>query len=298
MTKRKRKSSIWKRMIVPVILVATFLLMTWLYTLPSDTKQLIKEAPRLETRVMETQITDAAKIVKVVEEVEEKTEFRFPFQVENLSVESLEDVDLGIVIDFNLYDSHLDYIQFYVAVDDIFTHILNLYRERPDLQAEFINIGRYLTVNNMTMAIAPAPGLREVSDFTTKSMQMADAFKVIYNGRVKWDGWIGPFRGCWNSPFYGKGVEYCEYLFRRGRAWENCLATLEAESTFGLGGTCYYGILYGSYSNTLQGYCDLLDDHGVSNDVWEQSYFWNSPGCPKYAEGMARIVNTIQSWYP
>ena len=300
MTIRRRRPLKLKELIIPIVLgVLFYTILSWLFILPNGTKQPIKEAPRLETRVTEVQVTEAARIVKVVEKVEEETEFKFPFPVENLSVESLKDVDIGIVIDCNPYDVFLDCAEFYTAVDDAFTHTLNLYRERPDLRNEFIALGRYITINNLSYAIAPSgAGFREVQDFDRKNREMADAFRVIYSA-FKWDGWIGPFRGCWGSTFHGAGLDYCEYLFRRGRSWENCLATLEGESTFGLGGTCYYGMLGGTgHPNTLQGYCDYLDENGVSNDPWEQACFWNMPGYPKYQEGFSRIANTLKNWCP
>lgn len=125
---------------------------------------------------------------------------------------------------------------------------------------------------------------------------MIESCYIAYEG-ARWDAWID-FRGCRNSPFYGRGVEIARYLRSRGRSVANCLATLEVESTFGLGGSCYFGILYGNYANTIEGYCALLADNGVGNDPWEQACFWNMPGYPTYQNGFCKVVRTIEGWYP
>lgn len=129
---------------------------------------------------------------------------------------------------------------------------------------------------------------------------MSDAFRedaiIAYEGE-RWDCWIA-FRGYTHSPYYGRGVEISEYLHGRGRSIANCLATLEVESNFGCGGSIDFGILYGNYPNTVKGYCDLLDAYGVGNDPNAQAWFWNSPGCPRYARGFCRVVNTIENWWP
>lgn len=274
--------------------------------------------PTLVTKVVETEIGGGVKLVEKVEpiliiqeEIDDgepinKSGKKFPFTTKNLTVEVVEQVtEVSIVVDKNPNDAFLDYYECFTAQDDPFTYIINTYRTCPEVRPSYVAIGRYIAMNNLNYLVAPSgSGFREVADFTTKNQAAANGMKVCY-WAFKWDSWIGPFRGCWNSPFYGKGIDYVEYLFRRGRAWENCLATLEAESTFGLGGTCYYGILYGSYQNTLEGYCNLLDERGtpnnpndppVSNDPWEQACFWNMPGYPRYQEGFCRIVNTIKGW--
>lgn len=125
---------------------------------------------------------------------------------------------------------------------------------------------------------------------------MVEAALIAYEG-ARWDCYIH-LRGCASSPYYGRGAEIAKYLYSRGRAVANCLATLEVESTFRLGGTVDFGILYGNYPNTVEGYCDLLDDYGVSNDPNAQAWFWNSPGCPRYADGYCRVVHTIETFWP
>jgi len=126
---------------------------------------------------------------------------------------------------------------------------------------------------------------------------MKAACEIASNAKL-WDSWIAYRLGgrAHLSPFYNRGKEYAYYLWQKGRSVENCLATLEAESTYGLGGTIYYGILYGNYSNTLEGYCALLNDYNVSNDPWEQACFWNMPGYPRYQNGFCQIVNTIKGF--
>jgi len=134
-------------------------------------------------------------------------------------------------------------------------------------------------------------------DFTyPMSDEYREAAIIAYEGE-RWDCWIH-LRGYTNSPYYGRGVEIAKYLHARGRAVENCLATLEVESTFGVASTCHFGILYGNYPNTVEGYCDLLDDYEVSNDPWEQSCFWNMPGYPRYQNGFCRVVETIEGFWP
>jgi hypothetical protein len=187
-----------------------------------------------------------------------------------------------------------------IDIDDWYGYTLGKYHntDNPYLRSIMINYGRYLCQNNIDLPIALSnSGLRGVKNVVGSLLDSTSAFKVIYNG-FRWDSWIG-VRGYWGrSPFYEKGISYCDYLFRRGRNWANCLATLEAESSCGVGGTCYFGILYGNYPNTIEGYCDLLDNHGVGNDAWEQSCFWNMPGYPNYQEGFCRIVSTLEGFWP
>jgi hypothetical protein len=52
------------------------------------------------------------------------------------------------------------------------------------------------------------------------------------------------------------------------------------------------------HPNTLEGYCNYLDENGVSNDPYEQAWFWNAPGAPKYQESMIKFVTTVKGWYP
>jgi len=175
--------------------------------------------------------------------------------------------------------------------EDMYASTLQVYHDHPELQIRMRSWGRYLLENDLDHAFAPAPGIPWLG-----AGDMADALKDVYNG-CRWDGFIA-LQGCERSMFHGVGLEYCRYLRERGRAWENCLATLYAESTYGLGGSIHYGILYGNYPNTLQGYCDLLQDHGVSNDPWEQSCFWNMPGYLRYQNGFLKIVSTIEGFWP
>lgn len=137
----------------------------------------------------------------------------------------------------------------------------------------------------------PPPGMLMPTD-----PALIEACYIAYAG-AKWDAWIA-FRGCTSSPFYGRGKEIARYLRSRGRGIELCLSCLEAESTYGLGGSCYFGILYGNYPNTVKGYCDLLDDHGVADDPYSFSRFWNSPGGSRYADGINRLYTTIKNWWP
>lgn len=129
---------------------------------------------------------------------------------------------------------------------------------------------------------------------------MSQGYQVaadIFYAAWKWERWL-EFRGACGSEYYGQGIEAVTYLVSRGRSWENCLATLECESTYGLGGSIDFGILYDNYPNTLEGYCDLLNDYHVTNDPWGQAMFWNEPGYPTYQEGFVRIVETIKGWRP
>jgi hypothetical protein len=151
----------------------------------------------------------------------------------------------------------------------------------PPGYAHLVSTGRKVLKGEHTYPMSP--GFRE-------------AAITAYNGE-RWDCFIA-WRGCTRSPFYGKGVEVVRYLRSHGRVWSNCLATLECESTYGLGGSIYFGILYGNYSNTIEGYCALLNDHGVSNDPWEQSCFWNMPGYPRYQNGFCNIVSTMEGFWP
>lgn len=125
------------------------------------------------------------------------------------------------------------------------------------------------------------------------------AAEIAYDG-YRWDTWIAHRLGprAEQSPYYGLGKECARYLRQRGRTIENALATLEAESTYGLGGSLHFGILVPGYPNTLEGYCDLLDTWSDSNDPWAQACFWNMPGYPRYQQGFVRIVEAIKSWRP
>ncbi len=128
---------------------------------------------------------------------------------------------------------------------------------------------------------------------------MQEAARIAYNG-LRWDSWIEHRLGgrAAQSPYYGRGLECSYYLWQRGRNIENALATLEAESTYGLGGTLHFGILYPGYSNTLEGYCDLLDTWSASTDPWQQACFWNMPGYPRYQQGFTRIAEAAGEWRP
>jgi len=284
-----------KILILITVIIIFSSLLVGCYTEILEKKTTISQ-PKQHTvhkRVVETDIKPRnLKIATVIK----NEKWEPPFDVPNAAEDVI--VDVGLILDYDSTDTELDLIVYCADFEDPFTHILNLYRSYPELKSDFINMGRYLTENNLDTILAPSnSGFREIPDVTEKAREMADAYKVIYNS-FRINGWIGPYRGCWNSPFYGKGLKYAEYLFRRGRAWENWLATLEFESTFGLGGTCYYGILYKDYSNTVEDYCNLLDDHNVSNDPNEQAWFWNDPGCPRYADNMVKFVNTVRNWYP
>lgn len=128
---------------------------------------------------------------------------------------------------------------------------------------------------------------------------MQVAAEIAYDG-YRWDTWIEHRLGprAYRSPYYGRGPEYAYYLWKRGRPIENALATLEAESTYGLGGSIHFGILYGGYPNTIEGYCDLLDTWSNSNDPWAQACFWNMPGYPRYQQGFIKIVEAVKGWRP
>lgn len=122
------------------------------------------------------------------------------------------------------------------------------------------------------------------------------AADIFYAG-WKADRWL-ECRGAAASEYYGRGLEVVSCCVSRGRCWENLYACLECESTYGLGGSIDFGILYGNYPNTIQGYCDLLDMLHCSNDPWEQAYAWNEPGGDNYASGFCRIVETIKEYRP
>ena len=128
---------------------------------------------------------------------------------------------------------------------------------------------------------------------------MIEASRIAYDG-YRWDTWIECRLGARasQSPYYGKGQECAYCLWKRGRTIENALATLEAESTYGLAGSLHFGILYGGYPNTLEGYCDLLDTWSKSIDPWEQACFWNMPGYPRYQQGFTKIAETMRGWRP
>jgi hypothetical protein len=128
---------------------------------------------------------------------------------------------------------------------------------------------------------------------------MQEAARIAYNG-LRWDSWIEHRLGgrAAQSPYYGRGLECAYCLWQRGRNIENALATLEAESTYGLGGSLYFGILYPGYTNTLEGYCDLLDTWSKSTDPWGQACFWNMPGYPRYQQGFTRIAEAAGEWRP
>ncbi len=125
---------------------------------------------------------------------------------------------------------------------------------------------------------------------------MYQACLIAYEGH-RWDCWL-EYRDAVASPYYGRGVEIARYLYSRNRSVANCLATLEVESRFGLGGSIDFGILYQNYPNTVEGYCNLLDALGVGNDPAAQAWAWNSPGGQRYADGFCKVVRTIEGWYP
>ena len=161
-----------------------------------------------------------------------------------------------------------------------YDYIYNRYMSNPETREDYINWGRYLELNNITMAHAPSnPGIP-----VSASMEAAIALRDVYNShRVTL--WIqGRVYGYENSPYWHPtaSLRFVKYIRERGRSWENALATMEIESTFGLGSYWnHYGILwrqeclYPSWYENTQHYCNYLDNFGATNDPLDHARKYN-----------------------